>query len=32
MAKVPQPKRGEVWQIWFDPSIGAEIRNNAPLS
>ena len=26
MAKVPRPKRGEIWQIWFDPSVGAVDR------
>ena len=30
MATVPQPRRGEVWQIRFDPSIGAEIRPEDP--
>jgi mRNA interferase MazF len=25
-----QPRRGEVWQVWFDPSIGAEIRKLRP--
>jgi mRNA interferase MazF len=30
MAKVPQPKRGEIWQVWFDPSVGAEIRKRRP--
>jgi mRNA-degrading endonuclease toxin of MazEF toxin-antitoxin module len=29
MAKVPRPKRGEVWQVWFDPSVGAESRKRA---
>lgn len=30
MATVPAPKRGDVWLIDFDPSIGAEIRNVRP--
>jgi mRNA interferase MazF len=30
MAKAPQPKRGEIWQVQFDPSIGAEIRKRRP--
>ena len=30
MAKAPQPKRGEIWQVRFDPSIGAEIRKQRP--
>ncbi|MFI5455521.1 MAG: type II toxin-antitoxin system PemK/MazF family toxin [Isosphaerales bacterium] len=30
MASVPQPKRGEIWQVRFDPSIGAEIRKQRP--
>ena len=28
--KRPQPKRGEVWWIAFDPSIGGEIRKIRP--
>lgn len=30
MATVPAPKRGEVWMVDFDPSIGAEIRKVRP--
>lgn len=30
MATVPTPKRGEVWLVDFDPSIGAEIRKIRP--
>jgi mRNA interferase MazF len=30
MARVPQTKRGEIWQVRFDPSIGAEIRKQRP--
>ena len=30
MARVPQPRRGEIWQVRFDPSIGAEIRKQRP--
>jgi len=30
MAKVPTPKRGEIWLVDFDPSIGAEIRKVRP--
>ena len=30
MARVPQPKRGEIWLVRFDPSIGAEIRKLRP--
>jgi len=30
MARVPQPKRGEIWLVRFDPSIGAEIRKSRP--
>jgi len=26
----PQPKRGEIWQVRFDPAIGAEIRKLRP--
>lgn len=28
--KRPQPQRGEVWWIAFDPSIGGEIRKTRP--
>ncbi|HVA49159.1 MAG TPA: type II toxin-antitoxin system PemK/MazF family toxin [Pirellulales bacterium] len=30
MAKVPTPKRGEIWLIDFDPAIGAELRKIRP--
>jgi mRNA interferase MazF len=30
MTTVPIPKRGEIWQINFDPSIGAEIQKVRP--
>ena len=30
MATVPTPKRGEVWLVDFDPSVGAEIRKVRP--
>jgi mRNA interferase MazF len=30
MATVPAPKRGEVWLVDFDPSVGAEIRKVRP--
>ena len=30
MATVPTPKRGEIWLIDFDPSLGAEIRKVRP--
>src|SRR3954466_5767559 len=30
MATVPTPKRGDIWLIDFDPSIGAEIRKVRP--
>jgi mRNA interferase MazF len=30
MAIAPTPKRGDVWLIDFDPSIGAEIRKVRP--
>lgn len=26
----PQPKRGEVWRVDFDPTIGSEIRKTRP--
>jgi mRNA-degrading endonuclease toxin of MazEF toxin-antitoxin module len=28
--KRPQPQRGEVWWVAFDPSIGREIRKTRP--
>src|ERR1043165_3044985 len=30
MARVPAPKRGEIWLIDFDPAVGAEIRKSRP--
>jgi mRNA interferase MazF len=30
MAKVPRPRRSEVWLVRFDPRIGAEIRKSRP--
>jgi len=30
MATAPRPKRGEIWLVRFDPSIGAEIRKLRP--
>lgn len=30
MATVPMPKRGDVWLLDFDPSVGAEIRKVRP--
>jgi mRNA interferase MazF len=30
MAKAPTPRRGEVWLVDFDPSVGAEIRKIRP--
>ncbi len=30
MSTAPTPKRGEVWQVDFDPSVGAEIRKTRP--
>ena len=30
MATAPAPKRGEIWMIDFDPSIGAEIQKVRP--
>jgi mRNA interferase MazF len=28
--KRPQPQRGEVWWVAFDPSVGGEIRKTRP--
>jgi mRNA interferase MazF len=28
--KAPQPQRGEVWWVSFDPSVGGEIRKTRP--
>jgi mRNA interferase MazF len=30
MATAPMPKRGEIWMVDFDPSVGAEIRKLRP--
>jgi mRNA interferase MazF len=30
MATAPIPKRGEIWLVDFDPSVGAEIRKRRP--
>jgi mRNA interferase MazF len=30
MARVPAPRRGEIWLVDFDPAIGAEIRKIRP--
>ena len=30
MSTVPTPRRGEVWLVDFDPSVGAEIRKLRP--
>lgn len=30
MATAPGPKRGDVWLVDFDPSVGAEIRKARP--
>jgi mRNA-degrading endonuclease toxin of MazEF toxin-antitoxin module len=30
MAKAPAPKRGEVWLVQFNPSVGAEIQKVRP--
>ncbi len=30
MATNPRPKRGEVWWVNFDPTIGAEIKEKRP--
>src|SRR5438552_2993711 len=30
MAKVQMPRRGEIWMIDFDPSVGAEIQKRRP--
>ena len=29
-APSPQPKRGEIWQVNFDPTVGTEIRKIRP--
>lgn len=30
MARVPAPKRGEIWLVDFDPAVGAELRKIRP--
>jgi mRNA interferase MazF len=30
IADRPQPRRGEIWWVNFDPTIGAEIRKSRP--
>lgn len=30
MAKVPIPRRGEIWLVDFDPAVGAEIQKVRP--
>lgn len=30
MPTAPPPKRGEIWQVRFDPSVGAEIQKVRP--
>ena len=30
MADLPQPRRGEVWWVAFDPSVGGEIQKTRP--
>jgi len=30
MSTAPTPKRGEIWHVDFDPSVGAEIRKVRP--
>src|SRR5450755_2519656 len=30
MSIAPPPKRGDIWQINFDPTVGAEIRKVRP--
>jgi mRNA interferase MazF len=30
MAKAQRPRRGEIWTVRFDPSVGAEIRKLRP--
>jgi mRNA interferase MazF len=30
MARARTPKRGEIWRVQFDPSVGAEIRKIRP--
>ncbi len=30
MSTPPNPRRGEIWDICFDPSLGAEIQKTRP--
>jgi mRNA interferase MazF len=30
MAKVPVPRRGEIWLVDFDPAVGAEVQKVRP--
>jgi len=30
-AKPPQPKRGEIWHVNLDPTLGAEIKKQRPV-
>ncbi len=30
MSKPNNPKRGEIWYVTFDPTVGAEIQKNRP--
>ena len=30
MADLPRPRRGEVWWVAFDPSVGGEIQKTRP--
>ena len=30
MSTPPNPRRGEIWDICFDPSVGAEIQKTRP--
>ena len=30
MTATPNPERGEVWEVRFDPSVGAEIQKTRP--
>lgn len=30
MANAPRPRRGQIWMVQFDPSVGSEIRKLRP--
>ncbi|MDJ1182434.1 type II toxin-antitoxin system PemK/MazF family toxin [Roseofilum sp. BLCC_M143] len=30
MTMIPKPKRGEIWQVNLDPTLGDEIRKTRP--